>query len=135
MTAEGEALDEVTPELVRRIESALAEGRSEIARDLLAGLSGAGQAHVLEQVTEAEREALVDLLKGALDPEALTELDVEVLEGVLEQLDSKDIAAAARELDTDDAVNLIEDLPEEEQREILAELPAEERAEIETALA
>ena len=135
MSGEADILDEVTPELVRRIEEALADGNSSEAKSLLESLSATDQAAVVEQISEAQRDQLIGLLKRDLDPEMLTELDEDVLEDVLDQLDSKDIAAAARELDTDDAVNLIEDLPEDEQREILAELPAEERAEIETALA
>jgi magnesium transporter len=135
MSAEGEALDKLTPDLVRRIEDALAENRREEVRTLLAPLSAAGQADVLEQVSEPQRDALIDILKSDLDPEALTELDEEVLEDVLDQLDSKDIAAAASQLETDDAASLLEDLPEDERREVLAEIPAEERAEIEKALA
>lgn len=133
--SESDVLDEVTPELVRRVEVALAGERAEEARALLADLSATGQASILEQLSEPEREKLVAILKGDLDPETLVELDEEVLENVLDQLDSKDIAAAARELETDDAAAIIEELPEEERREVLAELPAEERAEIESALA
>jgi len=135
MSAEGEALDEVTPERVRRVEDALAEGRDAEAKRLLEELSAVGQAAVLEQVSEPQRDALVGLLKRDLDPEVLTELDDEVRDDVLDQLDSKDIAAAARELETDDAASLLEDLPEAERREILAELTPDERAEIEKALA
>ncbi len=135
MNLEGEALAEVTPELVRRIEEALAEGRNDEAKHLLEGLSAAGQASVLEQVAEPERDALVGLLKRDLDPEVLTELDEDVRDDVLEQLDSKEIAAAARNLETDDAASLLEDLPDEEREEVLAELTADERDEIEKALA
>lgn len=133
--SEGDALDEVTPELVRRIEDALAESRTEEVKTLLSALSASGQASVLEQVSEPQRDLLVGLLKRDLDPEALAELDEEVLEDVLDQLDSKDIAAAAHELETDDAATILEDLPEAERREVLAELPADERADIESALA
>jgi magnesium transporter len=135
MSVEGDALDEVTPELVRRIEEALAGGRNDEARRLLEELSAVGQAAVLEQVSEPERGALVGLLKRDLDPEVLTELDEVVRDEVLEQLDSKEIAAAARNLETDDAASLLEDLPDEERAEILAELTADERDEIEKALA
>jgi len=135
MSAEGDLLDEVTPELVRRIETALADGNQEEVRELLDGLSASGQASILEQVTDPQRDALVDLLKRDLDPEMLTELDEDVRDDVLDQLDSEDIAAAARELETDDAANLLEDLPDEERREVLAALPAADRAEIESALA
>lgn len=135
MSSEGDVLDEVPPELVRRVEAALAEDRADDVRVLLASLSATGQASVLEQVSEVQRDKLVGILKRDLDPEALTELDEEVLEDVLDQLDSKDIAAAAHELETDDAATLLEDLTETERREVLAELPADERADIERALA
>ncbi len=135
MSVETDALDEVTPDLVRRIEAALAEGRTDEARALLGDLSGAGQAWVLEQVDEEQRDALVALLKRDLDPETLVELDQEVRENVLEQLDSKEIAAAAHELEADDAAAILEDLSEEERQEVLAELPADERADIESTLA
>jgi len=135
MSVEGDALEEVTPELVRRIAEALAEGRNDQAKHLLEELSAVGQAAVLEQVSEPERDALVALLKRDLDPEVLTELDEDVRDDVLEQLDSKEIAAAARNLETDDAASLLEDLPDEEREEVLAELTAEERDEIEKALA
>lgn len=135
MSVEGDALEEVTPELVRRIAEALAEGRNDEARHLLEELSAVGQAAVLEQVSEPERDALVALLKRDLDPEVLTELDEDVRDDVLEQLDSKEIAAAARNLETDDAASLLEDLPREEREEVLAQLTAEERDEIEKALA
>jgi magnesium transporter len=134
MSAEGEALDKLTPDLVRRIEEALADKRREDVRTLLAPLSAAGQADVLEQVSEPQRDALIDILKSDLDPEALTELDEEVLEDVLDQLDSKEIAAAAHELEADDAASILEELPEAERREVLAELPADQRAAIESAL-
>ena len=133
--SEPDVLDEVPPELVRRVEAALAEDRSEDVRSLLAGLSATGQASIIEQVAEPERDKLVGILKRDLDPETLIELDEEVLEDVLDQLDSKDIAAAARELETDDAASILEELPEQERQEVLAELPAAERAEIESALA
>ncbi|MBS0518138.1 MAG: magnesium transporter [Proteobacteria bacterium] len=135
MSPQSDLLDEVTPELVRRIEETLDEGRPDEVKRLLGGLSAPGQAAVLEQVSEAQRDALVALLRRDLDPEVLTELDEDVRDDVLDQLDSKDIAAAARELETDDAASLLEDLPEAERREVLAELPAADRAEIETALA
>jgi len=135
MIGEIDHLDEVTPDLVRRVEAALTEDRPEDARGLLSNLSATVQASILEQVSEEQREKLVGILKDDLDPEALTELDEEVLEDVLEHLDSKEIAAAARELETDDAATILEDLSEDERQEVLAELPADERADIERALA
>lgn len=135
MSGPADVLDEVTPDHVRRIEAALADGNSSEVKALVEALSATGQASVFEQISEPQRDQLVALMRRDLDPEMLAELDEDVRDDVLDQLDSEDIAAAARKLDTDDAVNLIEDLSEEERREVLAALPAEERAEIETALA
>ena len=135
MSSEPAVLDEVTPDLVRRVEAALAQDRTEDVRGLLSELSAPGQASILEQLSETERDKLVGILKRDLDPEALTELDEEVLEDVLHQLDSKDIAAAAHELEADDAATILDELAEDERREVLAELPADERADIESTLA
>ena len=135
MSGPAELLDEVTPDTVRHIETALADGNSTEAKALLEALSATGQAQVFEQVSDHQRDQLVALLQGDLDPEMLSELDEDVRDDVLDQLDSKDIAAVAREMEADDAANLIEDLPEDEQAEVLAELPAQDRADIESALA
>ena len=42
MSSEGDVLDDVPPELVRRVEAALAEYRADDIRSLLAGLSASG---------------------------------------------------------------------------------------------
>ena len=44
MNGEPDVLDEVTPELVRRVETALAEDKADEVRTLLAELSPTGQA-------------------------------------------------------------------------------------------
>ena len=59
MSGESDLLDEVTPELVRRVEAALAEERAEEVRALLADLSATGPASILERVGEDERDKLI----------------------------------------------------------------------------
>ena len=135
MSGETDVLDEVPPELVRRVEAALTEDRTDDVRSLLADLSATGQASIIEQLSDDERDKLVEILKSDLDPETLLELVEGVRESVLDHLNSKDIAAAARELETDDADFIIDELEADERAEVLAELPADERAEIESALA
>ena len=135
MSGETDVLDEVPPELVRRVEAALTEDRTDDVRSLLADLSATGQASIIEQLSDDERDKLVEILKSDLDPETLLELVEGVRESVLDHLNSKDIAAAARELETDDAAFIIDELEADERAEVLAELPADERAEIESALA
>ena len=78
MSAEGDALDEVTPDLVRRIEDGLAERRNEEVRALLAELSAAGQADVLEQISEPQRDAYrasYEWIMGALEEQVLVTVE------------------------------------------------------------
>ena len=103
MSGEPDVLDEVTPELVRRIEAALADERAEEVRALLAELSASGQASVIEQVSEPERDKLIGILKRDLDPETLIELDEEVLEGVPDRWTARTLPPRAR-AEADDTI-------------------------------
>ena len=128
-------LSQVTPELVEAIVVAMRESRAADVRRLVSDLTPPDMAWVLEQISESERESLLDILQTDLDPEVLVELDDSVRESVIEHIGPTNLAVAAAELDSDDAVDIIGDLPEDERRQVLAALPAEERAEIEQALA
>ncbi|MGE4061524.1 MAG: magnesium transporter, partial [Sphingomonadales bacterium] len=128
-------LDGVTSELVEAVVAALHDGQPETVRRLIADLTPSDMAYLLEQLSEEERQPLLDLLKTDLDPEVLVELDDSVRDSVIEQMAPETLAAAAAELDSDDAVDIIGDLGEEEREQVLAAMPAEDRAEIEQALA
>ncbi len=125
----------VTPELVEAVVAAVEAQRPDVVRSLVGDLTPSDMAWVLEQLSEEERQPLLDLLKTDLDPEVLVELDDSVRDSVIEQMDPETLAAAAAELDSDDAVDIIGDLDEKEREQVLAAMPAEDRAEIEQALA
>ena len=55
MNGEPDVLDEVTPELVRRVVDALAEDNAEVVRTLLSPLSATGQASVLNVIPRNRR--------------------------------------------------------------------------------
>jgi magnesium transporter len=124
----------VSPEKISEIVAAVSDGRVEELRALVAPLSAADIAHVLEQISSDERRALVGLIGLQLDPEALIELDEDVREDVIQSLAPKQIAALATELASDDAADIIGDLDEQERAEVLAQMPAEERANVEESL-
>jgi magnesium transporter len=134
-TPVGAGHDAVTPELVGAVVAAVQARRPDVVRNLVGDLTPSDMAWVLEQLSEEEREPLLDLLKTDLDPEVLVELDDSIRDSVIEQMGPENVAAAAVELDSDDAVDLIGDLGEEEREQVLAAMPAAERAEIEQALA
>lgn len=126
--------DAVTPELVEAVVAAVQARRPDVVRNLVGDLTPSDMAWVLEQLSEEERQPLLDLLKTDLDPEVLVELDDAVRDQVIEQMAPETLAAAAAELDSDDAVDLISDLDEKELEQVLAAMPAADRAEIEQAL-
>jgi magnesium transporter len=80
------------------------------------------------------RARFVELMGGAFDFTALTEVDDAVREEILEEVPAKVIAEGVRDLDSDDAAHIIEDLPAEEQAEILQQLPPPERGAVERIL-
>ena len=126
----------MTPELVRRIETALAGGNATTTPGaLLEALQPGRPGRRARASPTPSATRWSALLTRDLDPETLTDLDDEVRDDVLDQLGRRRSPRPRANLETDDAVDLLEDLPDAERREVLAELPAEERAAIEKALA
>ncbi|MEM6595347.1 MAG: magnesium transporter [Pseudomonadota bacterium] len=101
---------------------------------LLEPLHPADIADLLEQISGAERRALLSLWSTGLDGEVLSELEDSLREEVIEYLPSEVLAGAVRELDSDDVVDLIEDLEENQQELILDALDVSDRAIVEDAL-
>jgi magnesium transporter len=123
------------PEFVRRVVSALENGDTGAAYDLVEPLHPADVADLFELLDRDDRRALAVAITDLLSSEVIAELNDYVREDMIEALPAAAVAEIAGELDTDDAVQLIEDLDEEDQRAVLAELEPEDRAAIESALA
>ncbi len=102
---------------------------------LLDPLHAADIADLLEQMTKADRKALLTLWRGGMDGDILTELDDNLREEVIESLSMAELAQAVGQLDSDDVVDLVEDLDEDQQEAVLDALPAMDRVAVEKALA
>lgn len=92
-------------------------------------------ADLLEQISAAERRALVALHPSAIDGDVLSELDEGVREEIIEALPRAALAEAVRELDTDDVVDILEDLETQDQAFILEALESDDRVAVESAMA
>ena len=101
---------------------------------LLEPLHEADVADLLEQVSRAERQALVRLWGVALDGAVLSELEEGVRDDVVAALPDDILAAAVQELETDDVVYLAEDMEAPEQERILQALDPADRAAVEQSL-
>ena len=102
---------------------------------LLGQLHAADIADLLEQVSPAERRALLALGAALIDGEVLSELDESIREEVIEALPHAAVTQALRELDSDDVVDILEDLDEPQQDKILEALDEIDRVAVEQALA
>lgn len=122
------------PRLVEAILAAVEKGDAGAVEGLMQPLHAADIADLLEQISPAERAALVKLWSAGFDGDILSELDESIREEVIEALPHEVLTEAVRELDSDDVVDLIEDLEEPVQERILDALEDSDRAAVEQSL-
>ncbi len=125
---------EISPEFLRAVEDAINHGDIGELRRLVRDLHEADLADVIELLSHDERIRLIEMLDRSFNVEALSELDENVRDDLMDALPTRVIARAVRNLDTDDAAWLLEDLDEKEKREILKRVPKTERVAVERAL-
>ncbi len=120
--------------MLERILDALEDESHEGLAGLLEPLHAADIADLLEQISPADRRALLSLWPTGIDGDVLSELDESLREEVIEYLPPEVLAEAVRELDSDDVVDLVEDLEPEQQGAILDALDEADRVAVEQAL-
>ena len=101
---------------------------------LLEPLHAADIADLLEQISADERAQDLDLWRGGVDGELLSELDEGLREEVIRTLGPDQLADALKDLESDDVVDLVEDLDEPQQEVILEALEDADRIVVEQAL-
>jgi len=131
---EAEPLYGLTSGVARATREALVAGDIGRVRRLVRPLHYSDLADLIERFNPGLRRAFIDVMRGRLDAEVLTELDDAVREEVVQQLGAEATAAAVSELDSDDAVHVLEDLDADVQQQVLDALPAEDRALVEENL-
>ena len=82
---------------------------------LMEPMHAADIADLLEQISSADRYALIELYGVEFDGEILSELDESIREDVISALRPEVLAEAVRELESDDVVDLLEDLEQLQQ--------------------
>ena len=112
--------------LSRRDVGAVLEAVEAGARDelisLMEPMHAADIADLLEQISSADRYALIELYGVEFDGEILSELDESIREDVISALRPEVLAEAVRELESDDVVDLLEDLEQPQQDAIFSAL-------------
>ena len=121
--------------VVDRILSAVEAGDTVGLTALLEPLHAADIADLLEQISGADRRALIGLWGREIDGEILSEIDESIREEVVDAMPRAALAEAVRELETDDVVDILEDLEAAEQGFILDSLEDADRVAVEQAMA
>jgi magnesium transporter len=116
------------------VTAALAAGKPEDARALVADMPAPDLADLIELLEGEQRVALIQALGAGFDYEVLSELDERVRDQLSEALPNELLARAVGELETDDAAYVIESLQPSDQAEILAQMPTSARAALERVL-
>ncbi|GGA09536.1 magnesium transporter [Neptunicoccus cionae] len=125
------ALDTVAIDAI--LESVEAGDQSRLI-ELLAPLHSADIADVLEQISGAEREALLGLWGTEFDGDVLSELDENLRADLIETLPADVMSSALKDLESDDVVDLVEDLEQLQQTRVLDALEQADRVVVEQSL-
>ncbi|MCV2891562.1 magnesium transporter [Lentibacter sp. XHP0401] len=114
--------EEEAYQLSRRDVDAVLEAVEEGDRDrviaLMEPMHAADIADMLEQISSADRNALIELYGVEFDGDILSELDESIREDVIAALSPEVLADAVRDLESDDVVDLLEDLEAQQQEAI-----------------
>ena len=124
----------LTPKVEAAIIEAVEAGEQRRVRALIAPLHSADMADLLGRISPKKCGQLLRMIGDGLDPEAITYLDEEVLDQVLDIMGPEAIAKALPELESDDAVTIVEELEPEERDEVLKNLSTQDRVFVEKGL-
>ena len=124
----------IGPEFVAEVADAVAAADGDEVRRLAGELHEADLATLIENLPVEARPKLVELMGRDFDFAALTEVDTNIRDQIIEELPTQTFAEGVSELEADDALLLLEDLPLQEQSEILQAMPAVERVALQRSL-
>ena len=83
-------------------------------------------AEIIESISINHATFLIKLLGSEKTADALADVDLDIREGILDQLSAKEIADEVLELDTDDAADIILELPEERKEKVMSQINDDE---------
>jgi magnesium transporter len=124
----------MTPVFVEAVAAAVESENAERVRELAGDLHETDLAALIEALSPDDRPKLIEIMGADFDFAALTEVDVNIRDEILEELPTSTVAEGMRDLEADDALVLLEDLDEQEQQEILEALPPIDRVALQRSL-
>ncbi len=112
---------------IHRITEALDTGTLARVRRMIATLSGAEIAELLESLPPVKRLAVWELVDPEHDGEVLVEVNDEVRVQLIRDMDETELVTAIGSLDIDDVADILEDVPDAVVREVLSSMDRQNR--------
>ena len=119
---------------VAAVEQAVESHDAARAKALAGDLHEADLGALLEAMDSEARPRLIELMGADFDFAALTEVDDNVREEILDELENATVAEGMRDLNSDDQVSILEDLDKADQDAVLGALPAMDRVNLQRSL-
>ncbi|WP_246725583.1 magnesium transporter, partial [Beijerinckia sp. L45] len=116
------------------VETAVNDRDADRLRELAGDIHESDLGALIEALPSELRAELISIMGRDFDFTALTEVDDNIREDILEELPNSAVALYVQDLESDDAVALLEDLDKEDQDEILDAMPAIDRAALQRSL-
>jgi magnesium transporter len=119
---------------VAEVETAVNDRNADRLRDLAGDIHESDLGALIEALPAELRAELISIMGRDFDFTALTEVDDNIREDILDELPNSAVALYVQDLESDDAVALLEDLDKADQDEILEAMPAIDRAALQRSL-
>ena len=119
--------EEKTARHLDRLSEALDSGVQSQVKQLLNSLNGAEVGDLLESLPQTKRQAVWELLKVDLDGDVLVEVNDEVRAGLIRDTSPDDLVQAMSDLDIDDLADILNDLPDAVITEVLRAMDRQDR--------
>ena len=126
--------EEKTARHLDRLSEALDSGVQSQVKQLLNSLNGAEVGDLLESLPQTKRQAVWELLKVDLDGDVLVEVNDEVRAGLIRDTSPDDLVQAMSELDIDDLADILNDLPDAVVTEVLRAMDRQDRERLEQVM-
>ncbi len=117
----------IEPDPLRRVKLRMSSQK-------LTELHPADLAEIMEELSPAERQGIIDSLPEDTAAEAIAELDKRLQTQVVEKLDPEKAADILEEMNPDEAADLIASLPPETAKEVVEEMEGQEKNEVEALM-
>jgi len=117
----------IEPDPLRRVKLRMSSQK-------LTELHPADLAEMMEELSPAERQGIIDSLPEETAAEVIAELDKRLQTQVLEKLDPEKAADILEEMSPDEAADLIASLPPETSKEVMEEMEGQEKTDVEALM-